>query len=141
MKLQSHLGQFNIAIDVIQQVKNVGHIKPQGGLWTSDVTESSSEWIEWCIAEDFCDPPYVHQIFEVLDTAKILKIDYKQQLNILPHSSGVFVLCLDYEAIVAEGYDAIHINCYISGFDICSTVWFNANHLKFIETRTVKGGY
>ena len=91
-------------------------IKPIGGIWGSTYIPDevySSDWERWCIEENFGYNWKEAVIFTLKPDAKIYEIDSVQDLNNLAkaynvHGNGVLT-CLDFEAMVAAGIDAIHL--------------------------------
>jgi hypothetical protein len=53
-----------------------GSIKPRGGLWTSTFVDGSSDWVNWCISEDFgvSGENAVGTVLKVSPQARVLHI-------------------------------------------------------------------
>jgi len=122
--------------------------KPRGGLWTSSYIdrEHGSEWMDWCIGEDFRSARQHSWLLEPMPDARVYEIDtlhdlkallrkhhYDAPWNGLTLGYGLESRMLDFEAI-AKRYDAIHLtsegqwrtklstpNLY--GWDCESTLW------------------
>lgn len=125
--------------------------KPLGGLWTSRYDETyGSEWVQWCIAEEFHAPDdgfdswvlYGHDskllvIDSLVDLKRALRT-YRMKYDTdhpLYLSSPMFRSVFNYEAM-AHDYDGLHLTARgqaetrlsypesLYGFDCESTVWF-----------------
>lgn len=126
--------------------------KPRYGLWTSTYLPEAqypSDWVEWCVCNNFAINKTIGSILRVLPGANIYVINSLEDLKALfkwyknPEPSG---LCnrplLDFCA-VSKHFDAIHLTqrgesktrlCLddidLYGWDCESTVWFNTKYLK-----------
>lgn len=121
-------------------IKNRNFVKPSGGLWTSTfLPDGTSDWIRWCISEEFLDPnAYSKWILIPSSNARIFTVNTPDDIAILCNDqvpTGGFTTP-DFEKL-AEKYDAIHLteegqaNTRFSmpfsfyGWDCESTLWLN----------------
>jgi hypothetical protein len=79
-----HYGHDKFDKDLFVPVKNVGFVKPIGGLWASPLYSNHS-WRDWCIGEEF----ELHLLekyftFTIDKNAKIYTIDNLNHLRSLP---------------------------------------------------------
>lgn len=130
---------------IISPVKNqrFGMNKPYGGLWTSTYNpEYGSDWIRWCIGNDFSTHFDGFILYPKQDT-RILTIDSLEDLKNIFSEYGLknellfpFSECLDFEAI-SKDYDGVNLTengqwetrfsfpHTLYGWDCESTVWTN----------------
>ena len=93
--------------------RDPGRHKPHGGLWTSTYDPRiGSNWIDWCIAEEFRGPNFSCWLLEPDPTARVLTIDGPADLAkfkpyLTEYSFSTSDRILDYEAI-GRDYDALH---------------------------------
>lgn len=133
---------------VVGQVAPIEHRgymnKPRYGLWTSTFNDGKSDWVRWCVDEQFGslgskDGPHHGVLLTPLPTARLLCIDTEAALigattaYALPMYAGQ--ACLNFNRI-SEDYDGVHLTeegqratRYSSphdlyGWDCESTVWF-----------------
>lgn len=107
-----HCGSDKFDITKFEKVKNfIGYSKPiDGGLWASPVN-SKYAWKEAPVIKRLQDKKSFS--FKISDSAKILKIEKKEDLINLPRTiedgKGMFNISLDFEKISQE-YDMIYCN-------------------------------
>ena len=106
--------------EIVAPVKNRGFIKPLYGFWTSTYVGNSSEWVDWCRSEDFCNPdkyswfvltPHNNvRVYTIatLDDLRYLVAQYPEMDVSTELRSLKFLTFLDFERI-AQDYDAIHL--------------------------------
>lgn len=115
--------------------------KPTGGFWASSV-DAQFGWPNWCLAEKYRECEKENSfIFSLKDDAKVLTINYLEDLENLPKiesewkfSNWIF---LDFESISKE-YDAIEVvisnDCRLYnalyGWDCDSILILNPNILE-----------
>ena len=118
--------------------------KPFGGFWTSTkIDNNSSTWIKWCETEMPHWIPNIIYEYSVDKSAKILSVTNIRKYIISNRDPWFNDCndCLDFEAIVSDGYDGINFNYadvgrYYSMFhawDCESTVFFNPKILTFVK--------
>ena len=125
------------------------------GLWSSTHSKGTSEWIEWCIGEDFQVPHDGVWHVAILDpcrTAKVLCIDNLEDLKRIIAcyliSGDKWRLHLDWERMARDGYHGVHLSSEgesatrfstpdLYGWDCESTVWL-AWAFEHIEYTTIK---
>jgi hypothetical protein len=154
MELQLFAQRYNKTKFLKVKNKNLA-VKPYGGLWTSTYTpekEYLSGWIEWCISEQPNWIPEIGVIYEVSSKAKIIIIDNLNDLNDLFKLYGEKENSFEYLnfekmsewidglALTEEGQHRTRFSHPYSlyGWDCESTLWFNLDHLKFIEEISLK---
>jgi hypothetical protein len=100
-----HYGSKKFNPELIQPIKNVNWVKPNGGLWTSPI-DSKWGWKNWCECEKFreCDKENSFML-KLYEWTKICVIDSVSDLVCLPYYES-YKKCLDFEKI-AEKYDVI----------------------------------
>jgi len=85
-------------------IKNIRHVKPEGGLWASPVN-STYGWREWCKDENFGD---FSSSFEFEFTGNIFVIDRREDAFRMPWLTYFgSIEYSDFEEMVLRGYDAI----------------------------------
>lgn len=96
-------------------------VKPIGGMWTSTYTpeaEFDSEWISWCVREDFCGGQHkwlmkpkneldVLVVNSFQDLREIVEIYEKPQYKGID-SSGIDDIAIDFLQIASD-FDAMHL--------------------------------
>ena len=84
MKNYIHYGHTKFDKDLFTKIKNVDcSTKPRGGLWASDIN-SKHGWKEWCNENEFRDCDKENSFtFTLSDDAKILYIEYVNDLQSL----------------------------------------------------------
>lgn len=97
--------------ELMSQIKNKNFIKADGGLWTSTYENDTSEWIDWCIEQDFWTTDYrVKWLLSINPNARILKIDNLLDLKkaYLQYGSNIggVIKTLDFEKIAGH-YDGV----------------------------------
>jgi hypothetical protein len=123
-KPQLWTGKSPIIRDVINPVVN-GHmqVKPHGGLWTSTYKNEQygSEWIQWCLSEDFMIPVegYHSTLLYPKKDAKIHVINSVGEMNYVfdnykwkkYEDIGVKIEFVDFEEM-AKDFDGLHLTDY-----------------------------
>jgi hypothetical protein len=120
-----------------------GWTKPQFGLWTSTYhPERGSDWVQWCLAEEFSIPPngeWRGVILRPRRGARVYHVrtheDLRRLVECYPHNADTYRLYPNWRAI-SRDYDAVHLTekgqwatrlSYphdLYGWDCESTVWF-----------------
>lgn len=108
-------GKTEVTLEEFVEPQN-DWIKPIGGLWGSTYHPEciwASDWERWCQEENYEYDQERAVLFTLKDEAKVYEIDSVQDLNNLAkaynvHSNGSLP-CLDFEAMVAAGIEAIHL--------------------------------
>lgn len=142
-------------------VKNcIWHPKPFAGpdnettypIWTSSLDNTpygAPSWLEWCRMETYCRPDGVAAIFEVQPNTNVFHIQSIEDAQAVDERFWVYSeivgdVRLNFELLLEEGYDAIHVDpafTHASGFyaskffpfrfwDCESTVWLRHRCLK-----------
>ena len=113
-KIYIHYGSKHFDKNLFQEIKNVAFVKPEGGLWASDV-KAKYGWKEWTEDNNFMTEKYNKDNyfkFRLKDTAKVLKLEKPSDLINLPKDKELLKLrfynCLDFEELKKQ-YDAIEI--------------------------------
>lgn len=167
---QLYLGAFDPAkfLPVENFEGAAPHNKPKrGGLWTSTLRGSESEWSRFVRVENLYDGRFVKEtkdvsvgtILEIDDRAKILEINTRPELLLITEHylkaykdlSGEILKHLDYEALAGD-FDALHVSKQglesnkdymiqpnISVYDTECTLWFTIEHLQVIKTIEFEG--
>jgi hypothetical protein len=104
-------------------VVNRQFVKAGGGLFTSTYNEEyGSDWVQWCLGNDFCVPEaelWTGYILTPSIDAKVLTVDsfddlhkvhkeYKSQVDGPPAVQDLLGRYLDFEQM-AKDYDAFHV--------------------------------
>lgn len=104
-----HYGHDKFDKDLFVPVKNIGFVKPVGGLWASPLYSNHS-WRDWCLRENFRTEIYfnIYFTFTVNKDAKVYTIDSLNHLRLLSNyfDSMSNRNILDFE-LIAKEYDAI----------------------------------
>ena len=109
-----HYGHDSFDKELFNPIKNSSwQNKPRGGLWSSPI-DSERGWRNWCEGEGFrLDKLNDHFTFTIKDTARVLRIDNKDNLDDIPilhKDRSVFPneydYYLDFKKITKD-YDAI----------------------------------
>ena len=109
--LYVHYGQPAFDRRLFNPVRNIGGVKPYGGLWASPAA-SPLGWSDWCIENDFrTDSLKTGFMFCLADDARVLDIYRSDQLDGLPElDAGRTGWCfLDFEKLAQE-YDAVELD-------------------------------
>jgi hypothetical protein len=141
MEIQLFAGQ-KPEESLLNPVKNIKFCKPSGGIWTSSLGLSTSEWINWCEAEHFHTSPTDLWMLYPLYDAKIYEIDgiydLHKVIEMFPAKNDLMygeVRHIDFEAM-SNVYDGIHLTSKgqqdtrwstpydLYGWDVESTLWF-----------------
>jgi hypothetical protein len=132
------------------------------GLWTSSYIDGTSDWVRWCIGENFDDPEHMSwlvltpaedvRLFEIDSHRDLMRL-IKEYPHLPPESWGSYLTSLldytsiDFERMCVDGYDGIHLTekgndevhlsfpVNMNGWDVESTVWFR---WCFVAEREVK---
>ncbi len=118
-------------------IQNGGFVKPKGGLWTSTYDERlGSDWIQWCLSEEFRGPEFDCWLLRPREGAKVYTIDSLADLIDLVYAYGALRNShADYEKI-ARDYDGVRLTkegqwatrfsypYSLYGWDCESTLWF-----------------
>jgi hypothetical protein len=117
-----HYGSNAYAPEKFKEIQNLPlQAKPQGGLWGSPVSARHG-WVDWCRVQEFQLDKLGNSFMFTLDkNAKILRLESVNQLHGLPEQAPPVGMpempsawvCLDFEKLKADGYDAIEVD--ISG--------------------------
>lgn len=116
--IYEHCGHDKFDIDKFEYIKNDARITPitkpiNGGLWASP-EDSIYNWKSVSNRQQ----DRVSFKFKISDSAKVLKIEKKEDLKDLPRlvedGKGLFNIILDFEKI-SEDYDVIYCNAYSGG--------------------------
>lgn len=110
-----HYGDKKFDRDKFDEVTNIHHNKPIGGLWASRLN-SETGWKLWCESEGYHLDKYRNDNcfkFKLKEDAKILNITKKEQLEKLPKQRLPIELrflknIIDFEEL-AKQYDAIEV--------------------------------
>lgn len=141
---------------LFNEISNSKWIKPDGGLWACR-TDSPYQWIDWCKDSDFkLDKYKVPFIFELTDTANILRIKTPEDFNLLyPYAidyttdpisfdstnflQRIVFRNIDFVKMDRDGYDGVEvfpvtghptIQWALYGWDVDSIVLFNTHCIK-----------
>jgi len=104
-----HYGSNEFSKQKFNPIKNIMFIKPKGGLWTSPI-KSSYGWKQWCIKNNFGIERFNKSFKLTLrPEAKILKIDFYEDLLALPKQDVPFNMFFpDFEEIAID-YDVFYL--------------------------------
>ncbi|MBQ9657636.1 MAG: hypothetical protein IJV31_02575 [Clostridia bacterium] len=114
-KIYIHYGARHFDKNLFQEIKNIPFVKPEGGLWASDV-KAKYGWKQWTEDNCFMTDKYREDNcfkFKLKENAKILMLKSKKDLEKLPKynvptfNSKLFNW-LDFEELKKQ-YDAIEI--------------------------------
>ena len=108
-----HYGHDKFDKDLFVPIRNVGFVKPVGGLWASPIN-SNYGWKDWCLSEEFHISLLDRSFrFSLNKAAKVYTIDNRKQLYSLPidHNKSYKIDLsirpfLDFE-LISKRYDAI----------------------------------
>lgn len=149
MKKYIHYGTNNFNPDLFKDIKNCDWVKPNGGLWASDVNAPHG-WKNWCEDEHFADCQKENSFtFKLKDGAKVLFVASDDDLIDLPVidtelsrtiSSLQRFKYLDFEKL-AEEYDAMEVMAgsgkglywALYGWDCDSLLVFNKEMIEVLE--------
>lgn len=116
MRTYIHYGNTHFEADRFKEIKNAIWVKPHGGFWASPI-DAAYGWKDWCGESEFRDCLEENSFkFTLRDDAKVLVINTYEELLKLPrqHMQESFScpgsVYLDFEQIIANGYDAIEVN-------------------------------
>lgn len=138
-----HYGHKHFDKDLFKEIKNIIFVKPEGGLWASDVN-SKNGWKEWTEAENYRTDTYRDDNyfkFKLKDNAKVLTLKTKDDLKRLPKNKvptfPIMREWLDFEKL-AKHYDAIEVfieKLYwdLYGWDCDSLLVLNKEVVEEIE--------
>lgn len=121
-------------------VRNINFVKPTGGLWTSTfLPDGSSDWIRWCISEEFLNPDTMGKwILTPAKGARIFTVNQPDDIAFLCNGQATYnaFATPDFEAL-AQDWDGIHLTkdgqyrtrfsmpFSFYGWDCESTLWLN----------------
>jgi len=122
--LLRHYGSSAYDPALLRPIRNrrIPFVKPLGGLWTSPV-DSDWGWVDWCKAEEY-GLSHLCRHFDVRFKGKLLTVDSEADLDLLPWRDvcpGINQQVPDFEAIVAEGYQGMHLT--VDGQHATRTTW------------------
>lgn len=113
-KVYIHYGAKHFDKSLFQEIKNVSFVKPEGGLWASDI-KAKYGWKQWTQDNQFMTEKYREDNcfkFRLKDKAKVLRIEKPSDLINLPKDQTLIKLrfyeCLDFEELKKK-YDAIEV--------------------------------
>lgn len=110
-----HYGHSEFNRDLFCEIKNREQfVKPSGGLWASPA-DAELGWKDWCTSEDFHTNRLLDSFtFELSENSKILHIRSIRDLKSLPRQENLPFeppwVCLDFEKLLADGWDAIELH-------------------------------
>lgn len=154
---QLHEGEERPAPERMEPVRNeLGWVKPQGGFWTSTFDGQASEWIRWCLSENFKTGPFrcwllipdpsarVYHVDGLADLERLVRVYGYKREPYSPYSKW----CLDFERM-AQQFDALHLTRRgeretrhtdpgLYTWDVESTLWFRWRFTRVIDIGLVK---
>jgi len=132
------------------KLENKPNSKPYPVLWTSTIEGGSTDWMNWCSHEM---PHWLGDqgvILEVSRSAKIYKIDSKEDWEALcrqygqdAHKSFAGLYCnIDWVAVQRDGYDGVWHGKgrYAPMWDVESTAWLNPKVLTIKQVVDINKG-
>lgn len=108
-----HHGHDKFKSECFNPIRNRSHWnKPSGGLWTSPIA-STDGWLNWCEDNHFSTGDNSKSFVLELNNPKIFTINspYIDDKYLVEGDKPIldFMKYLNYEMIVDEGYDVIHL--------------------------------
>lgn len=147
LQTQLHIGKQKPAVNCMTPIQNRAFIKPYGGIWTSTFLgeKEGSEWVQWCLSEQFgfgADGDFPAWLLYPIEHPNLFVVDSYADLEKAiesfgyPIYEGSSMVLLNYEKMVAAGFDGFHLTARgrwethhsfphnLYGYDCESTIWF-----------------
>lgn len=113
MSIYIHYGHKKFDRQQFQEIRNCEWIKPQGGLWASDI-KAVLGWKHWCENENFRECSEENSFMFILtEDANVLHIRNKEDLKDIPEEISELarsMKIMDFEALKCLGVDAIELH-------------------------------
>ena len=149
-KVYIHYGHDNFDKSIFEPIQNMDPpwVKPKGGLWASPI-DAEFGWKDWCEAERFRECLVSCRFRFTLPDANVLYISSAKDLLSLPIANMHFdTVFLDFEELVALGYDAIELNLStdrelywkLYGWDCDNILVMNPDKVRTITRVTATDG-